>query len=841
MKKLFFLLFTLIFLLGLKEANAVGEINVLKLNGNENIILEIGIGYNDPKAIFTDQLGQNHVVEPDITITKDHLPGLYLINYKYTDEITKQIYSTQRYVEVTDPLNLIANFTFNNMVKNNYSINDIQSGVVLNDGSLIAYSHNNLFLFDNNFNLSRSNYINYILEKIIAGHDDGFIAVGSANSKGIIIKYNQDRTEDIRKLVESNYYNNLIDVIKTSDGNFMALGWAYVNGQKNIYLAKFDKDLDLLWDRTLYIDEHDYKQIAKTSDGGFILLSTYLYPINQIIVKIDKNGEYQSTKVMESSENYTSIKSMPDGDILLVGGKNNKGLFNKINSNGVSIWKKEIEWENSIINDYVVNDANEIIAVGNNSHGIMVKLDIEGNLIQKRIAYDSEVLNSVIEYSNNKYIVFGDDEAQISRIIDNGQSELNLSIDSEVKYVEIHSTYDELSIFKLNDNLNINVDKSENYLSTIGIHNVVYTLTLDNFIYYLNRQVIVQDTIDPMISGLKESFTVEAGSNKPNYAEGISVTDNSLEDIEVTIDDSAVDLDKVGKYYVRYIAKDSSNNETIEKVLVDVVDTIAPVITIDDTLTLEASIFSPLWEEIIETTDNSKDLLTYETNDENLNYRQVGEYDITIAVTDKGDNSAYKPIHLIIIDTTKPVLSNKVIYYEVYQLAPNWNEFLPVTDNSNDTLVITVDDTEVHYNKLGNYKVYFTSTDNSNNELDDYLVLNIIDSQKPIIKINLPNNKLIIERNAPHPDFFSFITASDNYTTILDIEVDDSEVNYSKPGKYVITIQVQDSSENIAVETMHIIIEKTPLDKTLEITIPIIVFIITFGGIIIAIRKLDGK
>lgn len=72
--------------------------------------------------------------------------------------------------------------------------------------------------------------------------------------------------------------------------------------------------------------------------------------------------------------------------------------------------------------------------------------------------------------------------------------------------------------------------------------------------------LIVKDTTAPIIEGV-DNVEVLAFEEKPNLLEGIIVTDNSLEEIEVVVDGS-YDLEKAGEYVLNYVAKDSSGNET---------------------------------------------------------------------------------------------------------------------------------------------------------------------------------------------------------------------------------------------------------------------------------------
>lgn len=84
-----------------------------------------------------------------------------------------------------------------------------------------------------------------------------------------------------------------------------------------------------------------------------------------------------------------------------------------------------------------------------------------------------------------------------------------------------------------------------------------------NYKYTVN----VVDTKKPVITFNNEIELTE-GDNK-DLLEGVSATDNSLEDIKVTID-GEYDLNKAGEYKIYFIAKDSSGNEAKEEVTIKV-------------------------------------------------------------------------------------------------------------------------------------------------------------------------------------------------------------------------------------------------------------------------------
>ena len=82
--------------------------------------------------------------------------------------------------------------------------------------------------------------------------------------------------------------------------------------------------------------------------------------------------------------------------------------------------------------------------------------------------------------------------------------------------------------------------------------------------------LIVQDTTSPVIEGIKD-IEVLAFSDKPNLLEGITVTDNSKEEITATVN-GEYNIEEAKVYNLSYTAKDSSGNETTKEFKLTVKD-----------------------------------------------------------------------------------------------------------------------------------------------------------------------------------------------------------------------------------------------------------------------------
>ena len=124
------------------------------------------------------------------------------------------------------------------------------------------------------------------------------------------------------------------------------------------------------------------------------------------------------------------------------------------------------------------------------------------------------------------------------------------------------------------EELLVSVDSSEVDLKTPGHYNLSYTV-IDDKGQKTTRVVVVsileKDLTPPIITGTK-NFTLYLNSPKPNWLEGVEISDNVDKNPILTVDDSNVLMNVIGNYNLIYKGVDSSLNETIIKVNVNVIE-----------------------------------------------------------------------------------------------------------------------------------------------------------------------------------------------------------------------------------------------------------------------------
>ena len=195
-------------------------------------------------------------------------------------------------------------------------------------------------------------------------------------------------------------------------------------------------------------------------------------------------------------------------------------------------------------------------------------------------------------------------------------------------------------------------------------------------------------------------------------------TDNGAEDLSSIDVSGSVDTNTVGSYTITYTAYDNWDLSSTATRTVNVVDTTAPVITLngDEEITIEVDVNGNYEDEGATATDN--DGVTPITGvTDGVDITQVGVYYVVFEAEDGSGNISSKTRTVNVVDTTSPVITllgnNPYTAYlgSSAALIPG----ATATDaSSENNLTVTVTGT-VDTNTLGTYTLTYTAEDESNN------------------------------------------------------------------------------------------------------------------------------
>lgn len=184
--------------------------------------------------------------------------------------------------------------------------------------------------------------------------------------------------------------------------------------------------------------------------------------------------------------------------------------------------------------------------------------------------------------------------------------------------------------------------------------------------------------------------------------------------------------------------------------------------------------------------------------------------------------SSEEPIYFRVIDDIPPnIIGPKDIYVDVGSKSVKYESYFEIYDNYYEykDLTITINDFNVQLSHVGQYKLLVEVYDPFKNKTTHEAIVHVIDQIPPTIKLKDQIKGSVFEKI----NYSKYIEVTDNYDKVIQIEIDDSMVNYKKVGEYPLRIYAKDQSGNQAKIETTVFIEDNGAPKiflkTNEITI----------------------
>ena len=379
--------------------------------------------------------------------------------------------------------------------------------------------------------------------------------------------------------------------------------------------------------------------------------------------------------------------------------------------------------------------------------------------------------------------------------IDDGETSLgSVSADETVSW-SVNNDDD----VQVDDNGNVTLKQAANYQTK---QTYTYTITAtdnsDNT-NSVSETVNVVDTIAPVITVLGENtVTVEKGTT---YTDAGASADGG----ETVTTSGTVDTNTVGSYTLRYRATDSAGNTATATRTVEVVDTIAPVITVlgENTVTVEKG---TTYTDAGASADGGETVTTSGTVDTNT----VGSYTLRYRATDSAGNTATATRTLNVVDTTPPVITSNLFSYlddrgtvlgSVYA-----NEQVTWSIGTNDdgadvqitnNGIVTLKQPS-NYQTKQSYTYTIIATDNVGKENTVTQTVYVEESTPPVITIN-GDNPATVEKGSTYTD--AGATADTGGTVTTSGTVDTNVI-----GEYTITYSAMHGiSKGTATRTVNVV------------------------------------
>ncbi len=212
----------------------------------------------------------------------------------------------------------------------------------------------------------------------------------------------------------------------------------------------------------------------------------------------------------------------------------------------------------------------------------LLDINLRNPKTNELIPNDTQIL---ILLQNNKYVFNVNMESGTNIYNDfNINSPILILNGSPIEYVEYGSTYTELGAKakgKTGNTIN-NIDITYQYngsqIASIDTrqfktYTIVYSVrdTIEGQVYAtsITRTIVIRDTQAPILTIPDQATIALSQIGTFNYREGVTVTDNSSENINVDVTNLE---NKTGKQVITYTACDSHNNCTSKKRIINVTE-----------------------------------------------------------------------------------------------------------------------------------------------------------------------------------------------------------------------------------------------------------------------------
>jgi hypothetical protein len=348
------------------------------------------------------------------------------------------------------------------------------------------------------------------------------------------------------------------------------------------------------------------------------------------------------------------------------------------------------------------------------------------------------------------------------------------------------------------------------FVSTIKTNYVkTYTLYVEAYFESYNLKDIAKleinvcDFTSPEIIYIP-TYTINYLDDLPDFAKNVVYSDNydPVDQLTLTVDSSSINKMKIGSYEIIYRISDQSHNESIYKRLFTIVDKTAPSIDLIKNMTINVYETFSL-EDFIIVKDNYDSNVRISIMDEFVDYSKLGIYELTVVATDLSQNSTKETFLINIVDISPPDLILKTNPSDISVFTTITEELLKsyvlsINDNydliSRDDITITHD---IDQMRLGDYHIYYTCSDQSNNKVSKILDIKVVDDIKPSVKVI---NPLIFDVFDQQPILSYYFLITDNYNAFDDLDIKYIEsLDLDEIGRYQISIEVTDKSKNKTV------------------------------------------
>lgn len=309
----------------------------------------------------------------------------------------------------------------------------------------------------------------------------------------------------------------------------------------------------------------------------------------------------------------------------------------------------------------------------------------EGNYTVYGIAYDSfgntktsEVRNILVDVTKPEVNV-GEDKITNANILIDAITSDNLAGIDSYSWSKISGSGNVNFSSSNAEDTTVDMDSDGSYILQLIVVDKAGNTNSDDLtvMWDITPPVITLSGDNPQTIEVFDSYTELEATALDNLAGDLTG--------EIIIDISNVNTDVLGTYNVLYDVSDLAGNSDQETRVVNVVDTVSPVITLLDNNPQTVEIGTSYVESGATADDNyDGDITTNIVTDSSaVDINTVGDYSVTYTVADGSGNTATKTRTVHVVDTTESVVTSISPIDKPYTSSATINLIYNVTDHSN--------------------------------------------------------------------------------------------------------------------------------------------------------------
>jgi hypothetical protein len=362
----------------------------------------------------------------------------------------------------------------------------------------------------------------------------------------------------------------------------------------------------------------------------------------------------------------------------------------------------------------------------------------------------------------------------------------------------------------------LSLSKASFNCSNLGANNVVLTATdAAGNTAAATAVVTVLDTIKPQVvvptAPVVRYATASTCAPVVNFTANVSASDN-CSSASLVLNPASGTAFNVGTTSVVATATDASGNVRVKSFVVQVVDTVKPVVPAQSiTLNLNAQGQATLSAAQLTGIADNCGLATTVLSKTQFVCADKGLNTVLVTVTDVNGNSRVRPVSVTVVDNTAPAVASKPATLYLGSAGTATLTVAAVNNGTTDncgTPVLTLSKTTFNCSNVGANTVVLTATDASGNAATANALVTVLDTVKP--QLTLPNDTAIayVQGNQCNRVVnLTGISATDNCSATVSYNPANGSV--FAVGSTPVIITATDASGNARTKTVYVIVRDT--------------------------------